>query len=104
MEQGNEQRTGVESRVRDLAGEGLSKAAEAAHRAGLWAEQRGGAASRAAPKAHDAEARFGRAASYVRHRDLDGIRADLEREVDRHPVRALLLAAGIGFLMGRMVR
>ena len=90
--------------IRGVAGEGFSRAAEAAHRAGQWAEERGGPVSRAAPQAHRLEERLGRASSYVRNRDLDGLRADLEREVDRNPVRALAVAAGVGFLLGRILR
>lgn len=104
MERTEEQRSRIEERVRDAAGEGLSRAAQAAHRAGEWAEQRGGRVSTAAPRAHGVEARLARASSYVRHRDLDGVRADVEREVERHPVRSLLMAAGVGFLLGRIVR
>lgn len=104
MAQPTNQRNELEGRVRDAAGVGLSRAADAAHRAGEWAERRGGPAARAATTAHDAEDRLTRAASYVRHRDVDGMKADFERQVDRHPVRALLLAAGMGFLLGRLVR
>ncbi|HUH13177.1 MAG TPA: hypothetical protein VMK65_08710 [Longimicrobiales bacterium] len=100
---GEGQATGAAG-IRSTAGEGLSRAAEAAHRAGLWAEERGGPIGRAAPQAHQLEERLGRASSYVRHRDLDGLRADLEREVDRNPVRALAVAALTGFLLGRVLR
>ena len=94
----------VEQRVRDTAASGLSRAAEAAHKTEDWARRKGGAAARAAPSARDAGLGLERASTYVRQRELHGMRADLEREVHREPLKTLLMAAAVGFLLGRILR
>lgn len=94
----------VERKVREAAGDGLSRAADAALRAGHWAERKGGTASRIVPPARKTWGSLSEAAEYVRIRELDGMKADLETEVDRHPIRSLLMAAGAGFLFGKILR
>lgn len=94
----------MENRIRDAAGSGLERAAEAAHRAGDWASGRGGGAERVGDAVHGAAGSMEDAATYVRTRSMQGARHDLERTVELHPMRSLLLAAGAGFLVGRLLR
>src|SRR4051812_17141814 len=43
-------------------------------------------------------------ADWLRETDLDGMRTGLERQVKEHPGRSLLIAAGLGYLLGRAMR
>lgn len=95
--------TEMQARARQRAAIGLDHAASYAERAAGWAEGRPPAA-RAAPVARGVSRRLQRAAAYVDERDLGGMKSDLAEEVERSPVRMLLLAAGTGFLLGSLFR
>lgn len=43
-------------------------------------------------------------ADWLRDADLDGIKSSLELQVKEHPGRTLLIAAGLGYLIGRAFR
>ncbi len=43
-------------------------------------------------------------ADWLRDADLDGLRTGLERQVKDHPGRTLLIAAGLGYLIGKAFR
>jgi ElaB/YqjD/DUF883 family membrane-anchored ribosome-binding protein len=43
-------------------------------------------------------------AEWLRDADLDGIRTSVEQQVKEHPGRTLLIAAGLGYLIGRAFR
>lgn len=43
-------------------------------------------------------------AEWLRDADLDGLKTGLERQVKEHPGRTLLIAAGLGYLIGRAFR
>jgi hypothetical protein len=43
-------------------------------------------------------------AEWLRDADLDSIKVGLERQVKEHPGRTLLIAAGLGYLIGRAFR
>lgn len=43
-------------------------------------------------------------AEWLRDADLDGLKIGLERQVKEHPGRTLLIAAGLGYLIGRAFR
>jgi ElaB/YqjD/DUF883 family membrane-anchored ribosome-binding protein len=43
-------------------------------------------------------------ADWLRQADLDGLRATVEQQVKEHPGRTLLLAAGLGYLLGKAFR
>jgi hypothetical protein len=43
-------------------------------------------------------------AAWLRDTDLDSLRTDVERQVREHPGRTLLIAAGIGYLLGKAFR
>lgn len=43
-------------------------------------------------------------ATWLRETDLDSLRTDVENQVRSHPGRTLLIALGLGYLVGRAVR
>ena len=43
-------------------------------------------------------------ADWLREADLDGMRASIEQQVKEHPGRTLLIAAGLGYLLGKALR
>jgi ElaB/YqjD/DUF883 family membrane-anchored ribosome-binding protein len=43
-------------------------------------------------------------ADWLRDADIDGIKTGIERQVKEHPGRTLLIAAGLGYLIGRAFR
>lgn len=43
-------------------------------------------------------------ADWLRQADLDGLRATVEQQVKEHPGRSLLIAAGVGYLLGKALR
>jgi hypothetical protein len=43
-------------------------------------------------------------AHWLRDADLDGLRTGLETQVKEHPGRTLLLAVGVGYLLGKALR
>jgi hypothetical protein len=43
-------------------------------------------------------------ASWIREADLDGLKQTIETQVKEHPGRTLLLAVGLGYLLGKALR
>lgn len=43
-------------------------------------------------------------AGWLRDADLDGLKSGLEKQVKEHPGRTLLIAAGVGYLLGKAFR
>ena len=43
-------------------------------------------------------------ADWLRDADIDGLKTGLERQVKEHPGRTLLIAAGLGYLLGKAFR
>ena len=43
-------------------------------------------------------------AGWLRDADLDGLRTGIETQVKEHPGRTLLIAAGLGYLLGKALR
>jgi ElaB/YqjD/DUF883 family membrane-anchored ribosome-binding protein len=43
-------------------------------------------------------------AGWLRDADLDGLKTSIEQQVKEHPGRTLLLAAGLGYLLGKAFR
>jgi hypothetical protein len=43
-------------------------------------------------------------ATWIRDADLDSVKNDVERQVREHPGRTLLIAAGVGYLLGKAFR
>src|ERR1044071_2607354 len=44
------------------------------------------------------------AADWLRDADLDGLKTSIEQQVKEHPGRTLLIAAGLGYLLGKALR
>jgi hypothetical protein len=44
------------------------------------------------------------AADWLRDADLDGIKSGIEHQVQEHPGRTLLVAVGLGYLIGKAFR
>ena len=44
------------------------------------------------------------AADWIREADMDSLRSGLEKQVKEHPGRTLLIAAGLGYLIGKAFR
>lgn len=93
-----------EERIRDSAGMGLDRAADAARRLGHRVREQGGMASHAEPIAYRVGDSLQHAASYVREHDVRSMRDDVELGVRASPLRALGIAAVGGFLLGRLLR
>ena len=43
-------------------------------------------------------------ANWVRNADLESVKGDVERQVKEHPARSLLVAVGLGYLLGKAFR
>jgi ElaB/YqjD/DUF883 family membrane-anchored ribosome-binding protein len=43
-------------------------------------------------------------ADWLRDADIDGLKSGIERQVKEHPGRTLLIAAGLGYLIGKAIR
>lgn len=43
-------------------------------------------------------------ANWVRNADLDTVKGDIERQVKDHPARTLLVAVGLGYVLGKAFR
>jgi ElaB/YqjD/DUF883 family membrane-anchored ribosome-binding protein len=43
-------------------------------------------------------------ADWLRQADLDGLRTSVEQQVKEHPGRTLLIAVGVGYLLGKALR
>lgn len=44
------------------------------------------------------------AADWLRDADLDGLKGSIEQQVKEHPGRTLLIAVGVGYLLGKALR
>lgn len=81
----------------DSAASGLEQAAGLLRKQG---EQREGAVGTAAAKTADT---LETASTYLHEKDTDQVMADLEALVRRKPVESVLVAAGIGYLLSKIV-
>jgi hypothetical protein len=43
-------------------------------------------------------------ANWVRNADLESVKGDIERQVKEHPARSLIVAVGLGYLLGKAFR
>ncbi|MEJ7900741.1 MAG: hypothetical protein WKF63_02795 [Thermomicrobiales bacterium] len=82
----------------DTAASGLEQAAGMLRQQG---EQREGAVGNAATKTADT---LETASTYLHEKDTDQLVTDLEALVRRKPVESVLVAAGIGFVLSKIVR
>jgi hypothetical protein len=89
-----------EVRVRRAASGGLEAAATRVRQLGDRAASKNAILGRARPLAYNVAEGIEGAATYVRTRELDGMRNDFETQVRRHPLAAI----GIAFLAGYTLR
>ena len=108
----------VGSSVRQGAGSAKDKLADALESGASKLRQRGGQMSGAAGSADVEISGDGSVnqvtdrlaggmqatADWLRDADLDGLRTGVERQVKEHPGRTLLLAVGVGYLLGKAFR
>jgi len=88
----------------DKAAGGLDKAADMLREKTQGMEGQGGAGQTAMNLAGTAAGQLDKAARYLEGKDSAAIVADLEGYVRQKPSQALLIAAGVGFLLRRIVR
>jgi uncharacterized protein YjbJ (UPF0337 family) len=91
------QASGVAATVASAAQEVASRVTETAGTAATKAQEMAGAAATAVT---DTVAGVG---TYVQEKGLQGLSGDLTDLIRRHPVPALLVGLGIGFVLGRSV-
>ena len=103
-DQARESASELGDRALDVAGTGLEGAARGLDRAADWADDRGGFVGRAAPPARRFADVLEEQAFHLRQQDVDAVRRDVEEGVRSHPIRSVLIAAGIGYVVGRMLR
>jgi ElaB/YqjD/DUF883 family membrane-anchored ribosome-binding protein len=111
----------VGSTVRDRAGNLKDSLANALDSGADKLRQRGGSSaqlagateggsvavqpsSRIAPVTTKVADGMGATADWLRETDLDSIKTGIERQVKEHPGRTLLVAVGLGYLIGKAVR
>lgn len=85
----------------DKAAGGLDKAADVLRERG---EAMGGQGSAVQSITATAATRLDGAAQYLQDKDTDQLKADLEAMVRQKPTQTLLVAAGVGFLLSKIVR
>lgn len=95
----------VGNAAQEKVDQGMDKAAEALNRTAetlrTQGEQRDGAMATVATKAADTLESTG---AYLREKDTDQLVSDLEALVRRKPVESLLVAAGIGLVLSKLLR
>jgi len=95
----------VGHQAQEKADEGMDKAAaslgQAADKLRAQGQERGGTVATAATRTADT---LDSASQYLRDKDTDKVLADLESLVRRKPVESLLAAAGIGYVLSKLVR
>lgn len=96
---------GTLDQVREKAADGLAAAAERLDRAATREDLNGsGAKARAAEAAHRLAGGMDATAGYLRSPDPEQLREDFEHHVRENPLRAVLLTAAAGFVLGRILR
>jgi hypothetical protein len=90
------------TRARRLAGGKLEEAAARVRGLGDQAAQKNPVLSRARPLAYNAAHGMDEAADYVRRRELDEMRSDLETQVRRHPLASIAVAFLAGYTLRRL--
>jgi len=99
-----EQATAKADQVIGKAVGGLDQAADLLRNKTEGLAGQGGAGETAQQIAGQAAGHLDTAARYLEGKDSDQLVADLEGLVRRKPTESLLVAAGIGFLLSRIVR
>jgi ElaB/YqjD/DUF883 family membrane-anchored ribosome-binding protein len=116
----NEKLADVGSGVRDKAGSAKDKLANALESGAGRLRDRAGAAALAGVSADgtatiQTDGRIAQVsdkvaggmqatADWLRDADIEGMKSGIERQVKEHPARTLLIAAGLGYLIGKAFR
>ena len=107
-DQARQQAGQVAAQVSTKADAGIEKAAGGLDRAADMlrqkSEQMGGQGSGIQSVATQAATQLDTAAQFLKDKDTDQLMADLEDLVRRKPAQTLLVAAGVGFLLSKVVR
>lgn len=93
---------GPVERARTAAGGKLEDTARRVRELGERAAMKNRALERARPLADNAAAGLDSAARYVRERELDQMRSDLESQVRRHPLASVAVAFLAGYALRRI--
>ncbi|HUG41728.1 MAG TPA: hypothetical protein VMM12_14660 [Longimicrobiales bacterium] len=99
---GVDEPSGPVDRARSAAGGKLEDTARRVRELGDRAAVKNRALERARPLAHNAADGLDNAARYVRERELDAVRSDLEAQVRRHPLASIALAFVAGYTLRRL--
>lgn len=92
-------RTGVRERASRLRASAYDRADRAMSSTGRGLERAGG---RVQDAAGALSSRFERAGHYLQEHDFEELTNDMTEVIRRHPMKSLLIGAGIGYLIGRM--
>lgn len=90
------------TRARRMAGGKLEEAAARVRGLGDQAAEKNPMLGRARPLAYNAAQGIDGAADYVRRRDIDEMRSDLETQVRRHPLASIAAAFLAGYTLRRI--
>jgi hypothetical protein len=93
-------RTG--GRAREVMGEKLEETAGRVRQLGDQAAERNRLLAPTRPLAYDAARGIDNAADYVRTRELEAMKADLETQVRRHPLASVAVAFLAGYTLRRL--
>lgn len=93
---------GPGSRARDAMGGKLEEAAGRVRDLGDRAADRNRLLATTRPLAYDAARSIENAAEYLRTRELEGMKSDLETQVRRHPLTAVVVAFLTGYALRRI--
>ena len=99
-----ERATQVGSQVADRADAATTTVGERMTDAAETIRQKAPASGPLADAADTAADTLQRAGTYLQEQDLSDMRADLEGLIRRHPIEALLIGLGVGYLLARSTR
>jgi hypothetical protein len=98
----NDTKSTIADRLETGAGQLRSRTREGAERVAAATSDLGAAATQRLQNYSDTVAtRMERTAGWLRRRDVGDVSDNIVEQVQKHPVRTLLIAVGVGFILGR---
>jgi hypothetical protein len=98
----NDTKSTIADKLESGAGSLRSRTREGAERVAAATSDLGAAATQRLQNYSDTVAtRMERTAGWLRRRDVGDVGENIVQQVQKHPVRSLLIAVGIGYLLGR---
>jgi len=100
----------LKSSFADKLDQGAEKLRQRAHGGGQYAAATGDGAigvsenDKMAQVADKVAGGMQSTANWVRNADLETVKGDIERQVKEHPARSLLVAVGLGYVLGKAFR